>query len=381
MKSLILTCLYLFKDTLHRWKERPASPLSRVLVTFFLSLCALSFLANYVLSAKMLRDEIKRNGADLILVFDTESDEEPSKARLIQQELPKLFDCEVLALSSAQAGAAYLGKNLVSIMEYNIASTGLLADLGVEENPVMLLYDPERNPMPPGPCTVSIADFSLSLNARPLPENHLLNRMAATGLILAPEGTFNVGLKRSMRSCRYVIRVKKMRAEYIRSIEDTINNLVRYDGGSTMVQTSVRLLNRMEVLMSNQMECRTGFSIGIAVIVGILLTALASMEFRQNEYVYTLMKSFGVRPMLLIVTFIAENMFLIACSFAGAVYAFMKAQKVVLGEFFKLGNSVLTYTDIREDLMLLAISLIGCVLLSSIPVACSAWRPIGKVLK
>lgn len=46
MKSLILTCLYLFKDTLHRWKERPASPLSRILVAFFLSLCALSFLAN-----------------------------------------------------------------------------------------------------------------------------------------------------------------------------------------------------------------------------------------------------------------------------------------------------------------------------------------------
>lgn len=30
----------------------------------------------------------------------------------------------------------------------------------------------------------------------------------------------------------------------------------------------------------------------IMVIVGILLIALASMESRQNEYVYTLMKSF-----------------------------------------------------------------------------------------
>ncbi len=381
MKSWILTCLYLFKDTLHRWKERPASPLSRVLVTFFLSLCALSFLANYVLSAKMLRDEIKRNGADLILVFDTESDEDPSKAGLIQQELPKLYDCEVLALSSAQVGAAYLGKSIVSIMEYNMASCGLLSDLGLEDNAIVLLYNPERTPLTPGPCTVSIADFPLSLNARPLPENHLLNRMSSGGLILAPEGTFNIGLKRSMRSCRYVIRVKKMSADYIRSIEDTLNNIVRYDGGTTMVQTSVRLLNRMEILMSNQLECRTGFSIGIAVIVGILLTALASMEFRQNEYVYTLMKSFGVRPILLIVTFIAENMFLIACSFAGAIVAFMKAQKIVLGEFFKLGNAVLTYADIQEDLLLLAVSLIGCVLLSSIPVACSACRPIGKVLK
>ncbi len=81
MKSWILTCLYLFKDTLHRWKERPASPLSRILVAFFLSLCALSFLANYVLSAKMLHDEIRKNGADLIIVFDTVRDGEPSKEK------------------------------------------------------------------------------------------------------------------------------------------------------------------------------------------------------------------------------------------------------------------------------------------------------------
>ena len=68
------------------------------------------------------------------------------------------------------------------------------------------------------------------------------------------------------------------------------------------------------------------FKLLLGVIVGILLTALASMEFRQNEYVYTLMKSFGVRPVLLIMAFIVENAFLIGVSFAGAVWAFMKTQ-------------------------------------------------------
>ena len=61
--------------------------------------------------------------------------------------------------------------------------------------------------------------------------------------------------------------------------------------------------------------------------------------------------------------------------------AFMKTQKIVLGEFFKLGDTVLTYADIRQDLWLLGISLLGCVLFSSIPVVFSAYRPIGKVLK
>ena len=381
MKSLILISLYLFKDTLHRWKERPASPLSRVLVAFFLSLCALSFLANYVLSSKMLHDEIRKNGADLITVFDTVREGEASKRSLLQHELPLLHDCDVLALKDSPAGFARVGKAVFPILEYNMESCAFLADLELEEHSIVLLFNPGRSPLHPGPCAVSIGDFDFSLNASPLPENHLLGKLYPSGVILAPEGAFNFELDSLMSNYRYVIPVHEMTAANIQSIEETLNNIVRYDGSMTIVQTHVGLLKRLEVLMSNQMECRMGFSIGIAVIVGILLTALASMEFRQNEYVYTLMKSFGVRPLLLILTFIVENIFLIGISFAGAVWAFMKTQKIVLGEFFKLGDTVLTYADIRQDLWLLGISLLGCVLFSSIPVVFSAYRPIGKVLK
>ena len=331
MKSWILTCLYLFKDTLHRWKERPASPLSRILVAFFLSLCALSFLANYVLSAKMLHDEIRKNGADLIIVFDTVRDGEPSKKNLLQHELPSLYGCDVLVLNDARAGVARVGKTVFPILEYNMESCSFLSALGLEDVATVLLYNPSRSPLQAGPCTVTIADFDFSLNASPLPEGHLLGRLYPSGVILAPEGTFSSGQEVPVENCRYIIRVHEMTAARIRDIEEVLNNMVRYDGSMTMVQTHVGLLDRLEVLMGNQTECRTGFSLGIAVIVGILLTALASMEFRQNEYVYTLMKSFGVRPVLLIMAFIVENAFLIGVSFAGAVWAFMKTQRIVLG--------------------------------------------------
>lgn len=193
MKSLILISLYLFKDTLHRWRERPASPLSRVLVAFFLSLCALSFLANYVLSAKMLHDEIKRNGADLIVVLDTVRDGEPSKRNLLQHELPSLYGCDVLALKDAPAGFARVGKAVFPILEYNMESCFYLADLGLEEVPVVLLFHPDRSSLHPGPCRVVIGDFDFSLNASPLPENHLLGKLYPSGVVLAPEGAFNTG--------------------------------------------------------------------------------------------------------------------------------------------------------------------------------------------
>ena len=66
MISLISTLLYLAKDTLHRWLSRLSSPLARVLVVFFLSLCALFFLGTYVISVNMVRDRILAEGGDTV---------------------------------------------------------------------------------------------------------------------------------------------------------------------------------------------------------------------------------------------------------------------------------------------------------------------------
>ena len=49
-----------------------------------------------------------------------------------------------------------------------------------------------------------------------------------------------------MENCRYIIRVHEMTAARIRDIEEVLNNMVRYDGSMTMVQTHVGLLDRLE---------------------------------------------------------------------------------------------------------------------------------------
>ena len=87
----------------------------------------------------------------------------------------------------------------------------------------------------------------------------MLGRLYPSGVILAPEGTFSSGQEVPVENCRYIIRVHEMTAARIRDIEEVLNNMVRYDGSMTMVQTHVGLLDRLEVLMGNQTECRTGF--------------------------------------------------------------------------------------------------------------------------
>ena len=66
MISGILTLLYLAKDTVHRWFTRISSPLARVLVVYFLTLCALASLGSYVISTKIVRDKIIERGGDMV---------------------------------------------------------------------------------------------------------------------------------------------------------------------------------------------------------------------------------------------------------------------------------------------------------------------------
>jgi hypothetical protein len=129
------------------------------------------------------------------------------------------------------------------------------------------------------------------------------------------------------------------------------------------------------------MQCRAAFCLGISGIVGILLTALAGMEYRQNEYIYTLMKSFGIHPLLLVATFIIENLLLVGASFASAIATFMYAQKIIVHQFFKIGQYSLSLEEIMPEIQLISISLLFCVLVSSLPILVAANRQIGRVLK
>ena len=147
------------------------------------------------------------------------------------------------------------------------------------------------------------------------------------------------------------------------------------------ISSAAALLEEMDIILGNQTQCRATFCLGIVAIVGILLTALAGMEYRQNEFIYTLMKSFGINPILLVGTFIVENLILVALSFAAAIVTFMYSQRIIVAQFFKMGRYSLTLEEIMPEIQLISITLLFCVFISSIPITVAANRQIGRVLK
>ncbi len=383
MKSLILTVLYLAKDTVHRWFTRVSSPVARVLVVFFLTLCALCFLGTYVISAKVMQDRIRAQGGDLVHMYM--SDARSRRCHLPSaQQLEALLGVESVALRSIGYVQTAADKS-AAVYTFDFASMGqILPHMAASGMPTLFMG--ERSGLLPGPSHVEAEGERLNVSVRTLPEGSLLKKLLGRqdALIVQPDSEIaQAALNRRLSGMQQLIlRVPDTRSsESVSRVVEYCEHYLRLEGARGHVISALPLLREMDMILSNQMQCRAAFCGGIACIVGILLTALAGMEYRQNEYIYTLLKSFGIHPLLLVGCFIAENLVLVGGSFLAAVCVFTQFQTVMVQQFFKVGNYPLELAEIMPELQLIALSLLGCVLISSIPIIFAANRDIGRVLK
>ena len=186
----------------------------------------------------------------------------------------------------------------------------------------------------------------------------------------------------NLRYIRMLFQVQELEnAESLHRVTRVLERFKRFENLEGSISSAAPLLEEMDIILGNQNQCRAAFCLGIVVIVGILLTALAGMEYRQNEFIYTLMKSFGINPLLLVGTFIVENLVLVSISFGAAIATFMYSQKIIVTQFFKMGQYMLELQEIMPEIRLISFTLLFCVLVSAIPIVVAANRQIGRVLK
>ncbi len=383
MKSLILTILYLARDTVNRWFTRLSSPVSRVLVVFFLTLCALCFLGTYVISAKVMLARIQQQGGDLVQLSIT--DPEGRRASLpTQSELAGLLGADSLAARAIGQATTENGRG-VKIITYDFPRSGQwLPHLAASGGPTLLVG--EQSSLHPGPSQVDVAGQEVDVVVRRMPDSPLYSRLLEREgvLVVQPDSPLAeealARLPRGMQTLLMQVSGGNL-SESVRRAVAYGENYLRLEGAQGHVYSALPLLQEMDIILSNQVQCRVAFCVGIACIVGILLTALAGMEYRQNEYIYTLMKSFGIHPLLLVAAFIAENLLLVGASYVAAVWSFMSFQGFLVRQFFKTGDYRLELGEIMPELQLIAMALLGCVLVSCVPIVVAANRDIGRVLK
>lgn len=378
MKSLILTVLYLAKDTIHRWMARVSSPLARVLVVFFLTLAALCGMGSYAISAKIVKDKIMARGGDTIVISTSATTEQPHTYPT-RQEIHQLVNCESYILKMAGNAQDEQGR-FIPVYTFDFGRIGQFQPLLNEGIAPTILIN-NRNTQRVGPTTLTIRREQYTAGAKKLPPHHILNRIIPQRAFIVPP-QYLPQANANSESHTILLQLNNFQsADDIRRVEHYFTNYLRLDGNQFHIVSAAPIMDELEDALSKQMQCRLAFCLGISVIVGILLTALAGIEYRQNEYIYTLMKSFGIRPMLLVAAFITENLILVGASAAAALAVFMEAQSYIVLNLLKLGNYSITLPEIMTELQLIAATLLACVFISAIPVLFAANRDIGRVLK
>lgn len=379
MRSLILTVLYLAKDTVHRWLTRLSSPLARVLVVFFLSLSALCALGSYAISTKIVRDKIREQGGDLVVVTMLNTGDAPSSLPSAR-EISELLDADSFAVQLV--ATAKVGEHRsVPVYTYDFRRSEQFFPILAPSGGPTVVEGPEDS-LPPGPANALVNRDRYEVFVRRLPDSHLLLRLARGPALLIQPEQLPPTVDLSSATHALLLRLRHVgSAEDLRQVEAYFRRFLQWEGKQGTVESASRLMGEMDRVLSKQTQCRLAFCLGISGIVGILLTALAGMEYRQNEYIYTLMKSFGIHPLLLVAAFIVENILIVGAAFAAAVAAFMYFQKVIVVQVLKLGGYSLAYGEIMPEVELIALTLLGCILLSSLPIFAAAHREIGRVLK
>ncbi len=375
MSARLFLFLYLLRDTLHRWCTRLSSPLSRLFVVLSLSFCGLVFLSNYALSIRLLEDKLTRSGADLLVVG-----EYMSGKKALPGEGPGLFsavpgECELYQFNDLFVSGK-VNNASCSIVEY---MPELVKHLPDTENAVYVL--PPSPVAHGGPVDIDIEGHHLKGILLSRPQEGILRKLYTNGAIFIPQGCFSLSSVSFGMVKKHVLRFLSLDVQTVTRWERMLSLLSRLDKRNLTVVSSGKMLQELEQLKQLQYRFRMGIVLGCCCVIGLLLTSISSMEFRQNEYVYALMGSFGISRLCLFFTFVAENALLVFGAFGIALLGLANTGQYLVEELYHMEGYVFSMNTLQDDIRIFIIAFMVCIPISCLPIAAAILRPIGKILK
>lgn len=376
MKSTLLILLYLVRDTIHRWLMRISSPLARLSVVLFLSFCGLIFLSSYVISVKVLRERIRSSGADLLIATEYVQSQKalPERGPSFLTHRPEDYDFYHLREAFANAKCE---THFLTMVEYPPVMTALFPG-DAKRNGLYLL--PPRSDTYRGPVEVDIENHRTTAQSLTDADVPLLRRLYPGGALFLPTGSLPFIWQNGYLN-KLVLQVKQATASRVEVWEQMFRQLSRLDKSNMNIVSSTPLLRELQQLETIQYRFRVWVTIGISIIICLLLTSVSSLEFRQSQYVYALIGSFGISRILLYLTYIGENVVLVTFGFCGALAGLWGVRHYITETLYKSPGVTLTLWELEDDIRTFILAFGICVLVSSVPILCAIFRPIGKVLK
>ncbi|MGD7651730.1 MAG: hypothetical protein ACQCXQ_00850 [Verrucomicrobiales bacterium] len=370
MSWWIFIHFYLWQNSLRRWWEQPLSLLSKLVISGLLGMLG----AVVILGLKDLggRLDARLRDKEILGVVLSESIVSPGRAL---DNLPGEFPREAWGAE---------GEMLVYYQ------TSVWADVeGVGRCPVLAVDDPEQlgfvddlfllseDRMTGIPLNLTMGNFgSEAVVARPTED--IVNLMGRDDVVLGSADRLAGALVKGF------IRTTVVHAnsiEHVRKIHATVAAMAKVEDRRPRLRSNLRILEELEKVRDMQRSALLFVTIGASLVLGLVFGSLAWMEFREERYLLSLIRSFGVGRMTLLAHALVENTLL---AVGGVLLGFLVlrvgASQLDLAalQIPWLDSSYLLASGEGRQLVLGAA--LGGVL-SCVPVAIGLRKPLGLILK
>ena len=384
MPSWILIPAYLLRNSIHRWFENVASPATKLLIPFLLTLFGLTIFGSLRGLEKQLSMQLEGSDIRTIRSFETIYEREAAARievlgndRLLWEPFCESYESFQQMPFSGEGG----GFDRLPIIVYqdslSVVENMNLAPVG-EPDEVFLLVD--GNPWERR-ADVIVRGYSLSAKVLSLPEV-FKDFYQKPAVILLPRSIAEPAMVEGFTQVQILLPKKEVGTE---RLEELFRTYALLEDRQVKIDSSIGILEKLRKLLSGQKLVRLALGVAFALILSLILGALALLEFRQEAYLLALMRSFGVRAFVLAWHFFMENLFL---ALSGVFLAELLFRKFgfLLYEYFLKQNSAIdlaapvALAPSREDVQVLALAAILGVIFANVPVIWGLRKRPGLIL-
>ncbi len=374
---------YLLKNTFQRWIENPASPITKVVITLLFSVLAFLIFGIFQLFETQIREQLNRNDLRTITTVESLWGENAQRRIYNGTDESHLWKKYSQSFHSYQQAPLLVDTFLfkkVPLLSYDTPPQidGFPASQVGEPRPIVVF---SKHSAKQGSDYIKIEDYKIPAIRLPFPDL-LKARYNSPAVAMVPNEIIEPLLERGFAQIQVILPKKSIDPE---ELQNLLKAHAHAEGRRVNVRSSVAILSKLQEFLSNQQHARIIIGAVISAILSLTLGALSLLEFRQEQYLLALLRSFGVKRAYLYIHYLFETTALTFAGLWGASYV-IKHFSTTLLHFvelppqinFQIQNIAASIASKDFNTLLLAIS--AGVIISSIPVALGLRKQTGLFL-
>ena len=377
MKYWILINTYLWKNICNRWFESPLAPLSKVVLCFLLSLLSFVVIGLLKNAEQVLEDQLSQRYVltSVVTVHDMSKQDQVIRMdkSLYREAVFKTMsaDSELNYFRRAGVTAKDSQGNFYPVVVCFSEPTFWKEEWGEFERPEIYFFCDDV-----GASEGQLEIRDLKIKPKRLPKIDYLSSLAKNkGVIIVP---YPMGSSLLKSGFSEVIVFRSTSVAAMKSSHEKLEAYCAAENLNFSLYSALPLLKQLELFVKMQHYVQSGLALLIIIITAIVLGNQSLLEFREQQYLFALLRSFG-SPLSL--SMLAELMEKILVCLLGVWLEYLSLEP--LAEVMKSYLTDSTMVDMKvelEDVRLISLGVLSGVFSSWCFLFIVARKPVGLVL-